>query len=377
MECLLCFENYDHFLVKPYSLYPCGHTYCISCANKLTKCPMCKRIIRDKTPNYAVLQMITDETVQVPTALLTPEEIQPAMETLFKSKLNDAYFESYHIRLLQIIQQETNQQNKIQLIESEFENKKTKVFIGALISALCINCMDENKNLDHIKFKNHSELLSKYISHNKLFELEALLAVESLNHRIYDHLSDFLWIIFNILYDENIISEDVFWLWKREAQNKRHSMSIRLLESFFEALLLQESTQQANEDNTQLRPTATPFYPLVQENTSNLFINGDVYTRWQSETERQLPNNTQLYTEHLPEQTQQEMCTIFQSPVTSCQSRQQPNIFYSRPSLSPEENLTNKRHRKPILIVDPNTNKVVIPTSSASSSSSSTERATK
>ena len=34
---------------------------------------MCKRIIRDKTPNYAVLQMITDETVQVSTALLTPE----------------------------------------------------------------------------------------------------------------------------------------------------------------------------------------------------------------------------------------------------------------------------------------------------------------
>jgi len=77
----------------------------------------------------------------------------------------------------------------------------------------------------------------------------------------------------------------VFWLWKREAQNKRHSLSIRSVESFFEALLIQESTQQATEDNTQLRPTATPFYPLVQENTSNLLINGDVYTRWQSETE--------------------------------------------------------------------------------------------
>jgi hypothetical protein len=102
---------------------------------------------------------------------------------------NDSYFESCQLRLLEIFQQKKPNQILLQQIESEFENTKNKSFIGALISSLCLNCLDANKNLDHIKFKNRSELLSKFIGHNKLFELEALLAIESINHRIYDQPS--------------------------------------------------------------------------------------------------------------------------------------------------------------------------------------------
>ena len=60
MDCEICTESFDHSLHKPYSLYPCPHTFCISCLRKLTenKCPICSKEIRDKNPNLALLNLV-------------------------------------------------------------------------------------------------------------------------------------------------------------------------------------------------------------------------------------------------------------------------------------------------------------------------------
>ena len=76
-------------------------------------------------------------------------------------------------------------------IEAEFGviSYLSKTFIGALSAALCLNCLDANKKINHFKFIDQCQLLSIFINHNKLFELEALFAIESLDHRIHDEPS--------------------------------------------------------------------------------------------------------------------------------------------------------------------------------------------
>ena len=62
MECLICLDNYNESLKKPYSLYKCGHLFCLSCINQFTsqKCPLCAQYFFDKIPCYAMLQMIRE-----------------------------------------------------------------------------------------------------------------------------------------------------------------------------------------------------------------------------------------------------------------------------------------------------------------------------
>jgi hypothetical protein len=62
MECVVCFEIYNDSLKKPYSLYGCGHTFCVSCIKRLKtqRCPLCTKLFWDIIPCYAILQIIND-----------------------------------------------------------------------------------------------------------------------------------------------------------------------------------------------------------------------------------------------------------------------------------------------------------------------------
>ena len=66
MNCEICFEKYNTEANKPYSLYPCGHTYCKSCLDKLIKkeCPTCKRELRDQQVNYALMAILHEEPLK-------------------------------------------------------------------------------------------------------------------------------------------------------------------------------------------------------------------------------------------------------------------------------------------------------------------------
>lgn len=64
MKCQICFENYNHSLNKPYVLIPCTHTICIRCLDDLMDepklCPVCTLTIKDRNPNWALLDLIPE-----------------------------------------------------------------------------------------------------------------------------------------------------------------------------------------------------------------------------------------------------------------------------------------------------------------------------
>jgi len=61
-DCQICYEQYDHSIRKPHLLSSCGHTYCLSCLNRLgdNKCPTCKKVSNEKHPNTALIEFIPE-----------------------------------------------------------------------------------------------------------------------------------------------------------------------------------------------------------------------------------------------------------------------------------------------------------------------------
>jgi len=76
--------------------------------------------------------------------------------------------------------------------------------------------------------------MTKFIVDEDL-QLETLYAVQSLDHRT-QHLPNFMRVIFDLLYDEDIISESVFHQWKKEVREEGHAISVLSLKTFFEWL---------------------------------------------------------------------------------------------------------------------------------------------
>lgn len=62
--CEICLINYDTMSHKPYSLVPCGHTYCIECLNKMTSnsCPSCRCLFQNKIPNWEISKRLNSAT---------------------------------------------------------------------------------------------------------------------------------------------------------------------------------------------------------------------------------------------------------------------------------------------------------------------------
>lgn len=60
--CEVCLDNYDTMIHKPYSLVPCGHTYCIECLNRIIRCPSCRIEFQDKIPNWEISRRLNPAT---------------------------------------------------------------------------------------------------------------------------------------------------------------------------------------------------------------------------------------------------------------------------------------------------------------------------
>jgi hypothetical protein len=60
LVCEICFENFDEKQHVPYTLFPCGHTYCEHCVINFNtnKCPTCTTVIQFKTKNWALINLI-------------------------------------------------------------------------------------------------------------------------------------------------------------------------------------------------------------------------------------------------------------------------------------------------------------------------------
>ena len=66
--CEICLINYDAINRKPYSLVPCGHTFCIMCMNEMqtNNCPVCRANFSNKIPNWEILKRLKSSVPSAP-----------------------------------------------------------------------------------------------------------------------------------------------------------------------------------------------------------------------------------------------------------------------------------------------------------------------
>ncbi len=75
----------------------------------------------------------------------------------------------------------------------------------------------------------------KFINYDKELELEALYAVQALDHRM-QHQPGVILVFFDMLFDGGIVREEVFWQWMKEPREEGHNTSALSLKVFFERL---------------------------------------------------------------------------------------------------------------------------------------------
>jgi hypothetical protein len=121
MNCEICFSSFDHSIHKPFML-SCPHTFCLSCVNKLFKCPTCNIYFHVKHPNIALLRLIPESTydklkTESQKTLNEITEISLVLKSKQEAKLNEYL-------------------NKFILIEIKIKSKANKL----------INLIKENEN---------------------------------------------------------------------------------------------------------------------------------------------------------------------------------------------------------------------------------------
>jgi hypothetical protein len=77
MECKICFEKYDTEDLKPIVCMPCGHSFCSICVVQLKDCSICRRSIKDKSPNYSLLEVLEEHSGPRRTQSAKPKSAKP------------------------------------------------------------------------------------------------------------------------------------------------------------------------------------------------------------------------------------------------------------------------------------------------------------
>lgn len=104
--------------------------------------------------------------------------------------------ESYERHLKEILaNREEENESIFDKIEAEFGQVdcESKPFIRALVISVCTSCIDDNK-IDPDLFKKRSAILNKFINKKEEFELEALFAIQALDHRTHHQPSKTLFL---------------------------------------------------------------------------------------------------------------------------------------------------------------------------------------
>jgi len=155
----------------------------------------------------------------------SPEEIQQELDTL-------------------IVDQQVDNAAVMDWCSRNVEEAQLKepVFVRAIITSVCKSAMQQNDNqLPTIApdlLKSRMDLVQRYIDHNDERELQALYAVQALVHR-QDHPNGMLRQIFDVLYDEEVISEDAFYAWRVSqdpAEQTGKGVAFNSVKQFFEWL---------------------------------------------------------------------------------------------------------------------------------------------
>ncbi|XP_071840356.1 eukaryotic translation initiation factor 4 gamma 3-like isoform X2 [Apostichopus japonicus] len=116
--------------------------------------------------------------------------------------------------------------------------RKTKEFIRALVSAVCFGAVKgegTNSRGDHELLKKRSVLMQRYIDSDAKLELQALFAVQHLNYSL-ENPPGLLRLYFDVLYDEDVISEETFYSWRESddaAEKTGKGIALKSVTSFY------------------------------------------------------------------------------------------------------------------------------------------------
>ena len=137
---------------------------------------MCSQEIVDKTPSFSILQMIKETVIK--NCVETQTEI---------SQVISYSFDVCEKRLYKIFKAKTiNCEAIFDRIKNEFgeiDCNHKYLFIRCLVSAVCRSCLNNKEiGFNKTKFTNICPVLLKAIDGNEDSELDALLAIKSLQH---------------------------------------------------------------------------------------------------------------------------------------------------------------------------------------------------
>lgn len=119
MNCQVCFENYNDKENRPYTITPCGHSFCTKCLDSLTdkSCPKCRREINDKIINYAILDLLDLNLVPDINATL-----KKSINSCFNEidELKDTYQAKLNTKL-------SENQNQIQIVKNAINKQANNI----------------------------------------------------------------------------------------------------------------------------------------------------------------------------------------------------------------------------------------------------------
>lgn len=117
-------------------------------------------------------------------------------------------------------------------------HKQHHDFIRALVTIICQNTTEgegQNCRIDPDSLKQRGPVLQRYIDNKRPLELQALFAVQALNHSLHNP-PGLLGLLFDVLYDEDVITEDSFNDWKKSEDPRESAgkgVALKSVTSFF------------------------------------------------------------------------------------------------------------------------------------------------
>ena len=135
-------------------------------------CCVCSQKIEKKFTNWIILQMVEEKTTQP--ALLVKRDVALSYEC-YEKKISQLLVTT--LRSNEVIFNE---------IFSEFTDVdfQSTAFVRALVTAFTNSSLDKYNKLHDSKLKKFTPILSIFVDKTKEFELEALLAVQSIGQKI-------------------------------------------------------------------------------------------------------------------------------------------------------------------------------------------------
>ncbi|XP_064599552.1 eukaryotic translation initiation factor 4 gamma 1-like isoform X2 [Liolophura sinensis] len=197
----------------------------------------------DFVPESDVKQFIKDKKLEFTLA----EEAQPRSASVSSENI-----QSELERLL--LTQNSDNEEVFDWIEGNVdeENVKSPQFIRCLMSLVCRSAIKGSApacKVDETIIKKRGVLLQKYLDHQAELELQALYALQTLANKL-EYPQGLLRSFFEILYDEDIISEDAFYQWeasKDAGEQEGKGVALKQVVQFF--TWLGETEDESQEDS--------------------------------------------------------------------------------------------------------------------------------